>query len=159
MSSDIIKVENVTAGYQVFQQGIKSLFRKYNIVLRNINLVARDGERIVIIGESGSGKTTLLKVIMGLLKPMSGKVFVMGKDIYSLPWSKRISILRHVGYLPQDPYRALNPSIKIKTILEEPLEAMGVQDKENRVREVLKLVKLDESVLNKYPQDLSGGMR
>ncbi|ADV65266.1 ABC transporter related protein [Desulfurococcus mucosus DSM 2162] len=156
---DIIRLENITAGYLVVKRGLKGLLKERRIVLKNISLAVRDGERLAIIGESGSGKTTLLKVILGLLKPFEGKVFVAGKDIYALKWGQRILVLRQVGYVPQDPYRALNPSIRVKSILEEPLEALGIGDRDARVREALRLVQLSSEVLQMYPSELSGGMR
>ncbi|MEL9908322.1 MAG: ABC transporter ATP-binding protein [Desulfurococcus sp.] len=156
---DIIRLEDVTAGYVVAKQGIKSLAREKRVVLRNINLRIKDGERVVIIGESGSGKTTLLRVILGLLKPFNGRVFVIGKDIYRLKWRERVKVLRQIGYVPQDPYKALNPSVKVGTILEEPLEALGISERGSRVKDILRLVNLPENVLNMYPMELSGGMR
>lgn len=156
---DIIRLEDVTAGYFIAKQGIKSLAREKKVILRNINLRIKDGERVVIIGESGSGKTTLLRVILGLLKPFNGRVFVIGKDIYSLKWRERVKVLRQIGYVPQDPYKALNPSVKVGTILEEPLEALGISERGSRVKDILRLVNLPENVLNMYPMELSGGMR
>ncbi|WP_042667131.1 ABC transporter ATP-binding protein [Desulfurococcus amylolyticus] len=156
---DIIRLEDVTAGYVVIKQGIKSITREKMVVLRNINLRIKDGERVVIIGESGSGKTTLLRVILGLLKPFNGRVFVIGKDIYSLKWRERVKVLRQIGYVSQDPYKALNPSVKVGTILEEPLEALGISERGSRVKDILRLVNLPENVLNMYPMELSGGMR
>ncbi|AFL66221.1 ABC transporter ATP-binding protein [Desulfurococcus amylolyticus] len=156
---DIIRLEDVTAGYVVVKQGIKSIAREKRVVLRNINLRIKDGERVVIIGESGSGKTTLLRVILGLLKPFNGRVFVIGKDIYSLKWRERVKVLRQIGYVPQDPYKALNPSVKVGTILEEPLEALSISERGSRVKDILRLVNLPENVLNMYPMELSGGMR
>ncbi|MGC8953305.1 MAG: ABC transporter ATP-binding protein [Desulfurococcus sp.] len=156
---DIIRLEDVTAGYVVIKQGIKSIAREKMVVLRNINLRIKDGERVVIIGESGSGKTTLLRVILGLLKPFNGRVFVIGKDIYSLKWRERVKVLRQIGYVSQDPYKALNPSVKVGTILEEPLEALGISERGSRVKDILRLVNLPENVLNMYPMELSGGMR
>ncbi|ACL10561.1 ABC transporter related [Desulfurococcus amylolyticus 1221n] len=159
MPGDIIRLEDVTAGYVVIKQGIKSIAREKMVVLRNINLRIKDGERVVIIGESGSGKTTLLRVILGLLKPFNGRVFVIGKDIYSLKWRERVKVLRQIGYVSQDPYKALNPSVKVGTILEEPLEALGISERGSRVKDILRLVNLPENVLNMYPMELSGGMR
>jgi ABC-type glutathione transport system ATPase component len=119
------------------------------------------GERVAIIGESGSGKTTILRVILGLLKPISGKVLIYGKDLYSLPSDQKLQILRRIGYVPQDPYRSLNPVLKIKYIVGEPLEAAGVEWRyiEEKAREVLKIVGLPQSILNDTAEELSGGMR
>lgn len=156
----VIELRGVYAGYSIIK-GFKSLLKTPNIVLKGINLKISERERVAIIGESGSGKTTLLKVILGLLKPIKGEVLVGGVPIYSLPWRKRVSILRRVGYVPQDPYKALNPSLNVYKVLVEPLEAIGLDSKRiNReVEEILKLVKLPRTVLELSPDELSGGMR
>jgi len=159
IESEIIRLENVSAGYMVVGRGLRSLKREKRIILRNINMSVRDGERVAIIGESGSGKTTILKTILGLLKPFSGRVLVMGKDIYSMKWRERVRVLRYIGYVPQDPYRALDPSVRIRKILEEPLESLGIRERDSRIREALKLVQLPIDVLDMYPSELSGGMR
>lgn len=155
----IIELEDVVAGYYVAGTGLKSLRKKFVPVLKEVSVKVRDGERVAIIGESGSGKTTLLKVILGILKPLKGSVKVFGKDIYKISHRERLKILRQIGFVPQDPYRALDPSLEIRYSLIEPLEAMGSKNPLERAREVLKLVRLPEKVLELYPQDLSGGMR
>jgi ABC-type glutathione transport system ATPase component len=156
----ILELQRVTAGYKSIK-GFKSLIKRVEIVLRDISFTVEKGERVAIIGESGSGKTTILRVILGLLKPISGKVLIYGKDLYSLPSDQKLQILRRIGYVPQDPYRSLNPVLKIKYIVGEPLEAAGVEWRyiEERASEVLKIVGLPQSILNDTAEELSGGMR
>jgi len=156
----ILELQRVTAGYKSVK-GFKSLIKRVEIVLRDISFTVEKGERVAIIGESGSGKTTILRVILGLLKPISGKVLIYGKDLYSLPSDQKLQILRRIGYVPQDPYRSLNPVLKIKYIVGEPLEAAGVEWRyiEEKAREVLKIVGLPQSILNDTAEELSGGMR
>lgn len=156
----IVSLKDVVAGYTTTGKGWRSLFKHVNVVLKNINLRVYDGERIAIIGESGSGKTTLLKVILGLLKPVSGRVEVLGKEIYRFSWSERVNILKQIGYVPQDPYKALNPKLRVKTIISEPLESTNTEPEEieGRVREVIRMVQLSDKILDKYPGELSGGM-
>ncbi len=158
--SSILELQKVTAGYKSVK-GFKSLIKRVEIVLREISFTVEKGERVAIIGESGSGKTTILRVILGLLKPISGKVLIYGKDLYSLPSDQRLQILRRIGYVPQDPYKSLNPVLKIKYIVGEPLEAAGVEWRYigERIREVLKIVGLPQSILNDTAEELSGGMR
>ncbi|MCC6043522.1 MAG: ABC transporter ATP-binding protein [Desulfurococcaceae archaeon] len=158
--NSILELQRVTAGYKSIK-GFKSLIKRVEIVLRDISFTVEKGERVAIIGESGSGKTTILRVILGLLKPISGKVLIYGKDLYSLPSDQKLQILRRIGYVPQDPYRSLNPVLKIKYIVGEPLEAAGVEWRyiEERASEVLKIVGLPQSILNDTAEELSGGMR
>lgn len=71
-----------------------------------------------------------------------------------------MNVLKQVGYVPQDPYKALNPKLRVRTILSEPLESAKAkpEEVEGRVREVAKMVQLSDKILDKYPGELSGGM-
>ncbi|MEM1612261.1 MAG: ATP-binding cassette domain-containing protein [Desulfurococcaceae archaeon] len=159
-SSSVVELKGVWAGYKIVWRAM-SIFKRYYVVLKNINLNVRSGERVAIIGESGSGKSTLLKVILGLLKPIRGEVRIHGVSIYQLPWKKRVQTIRKVGYVPQDQYKALNPSLEVKQILAEPLEVLKLDKKtiEQRIKEISKLVGLPSHVLDLTPDELSGGLR
>ncbi len=141
-------------------EGLRALRRRYVEVLRDVSLSVSRGERVAVIGESGSGKTTLLKVVLGLLRPMKGEVVVLGHRIYEIPERERWKVTRRIGYVPQDPFRALNPRLKVADIIAEPLSRLNLSEseKEERVRAAVKMVQLHESVLDYYPSRLSGGM-
>ena len=155
----VIEIKDLVAGYYV-AKGLKSLFRKFTPILKNISLTIYRGERVAIIGESGAGKTTLIKIILGLLKPEQGEVKILGLKPYNLKGNKKKLLARKIGYVPQDPSRSLNPRLKVKKILYEPLEAMGIdkEEAEKRIIQSLKYVHLHEAVLDYYPDQLSGGM-
>lgn len=129
-------------------------------MLREVSVTVYDGERVAIIGESGSGKTTLLRVILGVLPPVSGRVQILGHDIYRVPRSQRWKITSQIGYVPQDPGRSLNPRLKVRSIVMEPLERSKLSEREKleKVREAIRMVQLHETVLDYYPIQLSGGM-
>lgn len=155
-----VLLRGVEAGYKVVVNS-KSLFKRYKLVLKGIDLEISLGERWAIIGESGSGKTTMLKVILGLLEPIKGEVVVLGKEIYKIPWKERINVLRRVGYVPQDPFRSLNPLLRVRDIVSEPLVAMRLDQASimEEIQDVIKLVGLHKEVLDETPDELSGGMR
>lgn len=154
-----VELKRVNAGYHAIE-GFKSIRRKYVQVLNEVSLRIRDGERVAIIGESGSGKTTLLKVMLGLLQPVSGEVWVLGQNIYNMSKRDRWRITHKIGYVPQDPFRSLNPRLKVMDIVTEPLERSKFSERERveRVSEAFRMVQLHESILNYYPSQLSGGM-
>ncbi|MCC6050082.1 MAG: dipeptide/oligopeptide/nickel ABC transporter ATP-binding protein [Thermofilum sp.] len=158
-SSPAIELKGVSAGYLV-AEGLKSLRRKYVEVLRGVSLRVGRGERLAVIGESGSGKTTLLKVVLGLLRPVKGDVVVLGHRIYDIPERERWKVTSRMGYVPQDPFRALNPRLRVADIVAEPLTRLRLpeSEKRERVRAAIKMVQLHESVLEYYPSRLSGGM-
>jgi len=157
-SEPVVELENVTAGYWV--AGARLLRREFHGVLRGVSLTIRSGERVAVIGESGSGKTTLLRVVLGVLPPVSGRVRVLGHELYRMPERERWKVTRMIGYVPQDPSRALNPRLRVVDIVTEPLARtrLSKEEKLERARWALRMVRLHESVLSYYPTQLSGGM-
>lgn len=153
-----VEMRGVVAGYFV-ARGFRSIFKKFQPVLRGISLDIGVGERVAVIGESGAGKTTLIKVLLGLLRPVRGAVRVLGMDPFA-EGRKRLEYVRMIGYVPQDPGRSLNPRLRIRKILMEPLEALGVggEEGEERILEALQYVHLHPGILDYYPDQLSGGM-
>ncbi len=153
-----VEIRGLVAGYYV-ARGFRSIFKKFQPVLQDISLDIRIGERVAIIGESGAGKTTLIKVLLGLLRPIKGTVRVLGMDPFA-KGRRRIEYVKNIGYVPQDPGRSLNPRLRVRKILMEPLEALGIgeEEGEERIREALSHVHLHPGILEYYPDQLSGGM-
>lgn len=124
--------------------------RKETVVkaVDDVSLTLNRGESLGIIGTSGCGKTTILKIIMGLLKQDNGSVTVDGK----------------LGFVAQDPYASLNPSMSIYQIVAEPLiftkQKRCYKECAKEVSKVLSYVHLDVNVYgNRLPSQLSGGER
>ncbi len=127
-------------------------------VLRGIDLEIRDGETLVILGMSGTGKSVLLKHIMRLFKPDKGKIYIDGVEITRLPKKDIYEIRKSFGYVFQEP--ALFDSMTIFENIALPLKEHGFSDDEIRekVEWALEMVAL-EDVEDKFPDELSGGMR
>ena len=142
----------------------KGIFSKplYLKAVDGINFSLKKGESIAIVGESGSGKTTLGKTILRLYEPTEGKIIFKGKDIALLRQKDLLWYRRKVQLVQQDPFGSLPYFFTIERILEEPLVAHGLRDKEERKRriyDVLTSVRLlpVEDFIYKYPHMLSGG--
>ncbi len=130
-------------------------------VLDGISLEVARGTTFVVLGGSGSGKTVLMKHVIGLLKPDSGTVFVDGIEIPKLRGRELTEARRMFGMVFQG--AALFDSMTVYDNVAFPLRERerGIRQDElrRRVVEKLKVVDLDEDVLNRYPAELSGGMR
>jgi len=131
--------------------------------VEDVSFSLHNNEVLVIAGESGSGKTTIAKLILGAITPDSGKVIFQGEEIKDD--SKSLMKIRmHCQMVHQDPYDSINPRMKVKDIVSEPLEIHNIADgleREKIVLDALREVKLEPHVeiANKYPHMLSGGQR
>src|SRR5450755_1147952 len=128
-------------------------------VLDGISFRLRHGETKAIFGVAGSGKSTILKLAMGLLKPDSGRVHVLGADITDMSEEDLFALRRKIGMVFQE--SALFDSLTVREnvafrLLEEG--DVSEADIEKRVREVLSFVELEKTV-DLFPSELSGGMR
>jgi phospholipid/cholesterol/gamma-HCH transport system ATP-binding protein len=142
---------------------IKDLKKSYgdNHVLNGFNMVLNEGENLVIMGKSGSGKSVMIKCLIGLEKPDSGSITVMGENISELNQSTLDDLRTEIGFLFQG--SALYDSMTVRENLEFPLrrhtKKFGVlKDTTPLVMEALENVGLAHT-LNLMPAELSGGMK
>ena len=127
--------------------------------LRGVSFDVARGEHFGIVGESGCGKSTLLRIIAGLDQPTDGTVTIEGTEISRLP-DRRLRFLRErLQMVFQDPMSSLDPRMRVRDIVEEPLVAQGHQDWRRRVSELLEAVGLHPSAADRYPHQFSGGQR
>ena len=158
---EILKIEGL------FKQFIKkNLFGSKTSTVKAVDDVTfslHDNEVLVIAGESGSGKSTIAKLILRAITPDSGKIIFEGEEITDEP-NSLMKVRMNCQMVHQDPYDSINPRMKVKDIVSEPLEIHNVGDSQERkkiVLDALKEVKLEpsEEIGNKYPHMLSGGQR
>ncbi|MCL6565690.1 MAG: ATP-binding cassette domain-containing protein [Acidobacteriia bacterium] len=127
-------------------------------VLEDVSFVVYERECKVLVGESGSGKTVLLKLAAGLLQPDAGRVVVLGQDLSRLSEKQLLDFRRRIGFVFQE--GALFDSLTVAQNVAYRLLEEGVpeEETEERVREALRFVELEDAIW-KLPGELSGGMR
>jgi ABC-type glutathione transport system ATPase component len=158
MTEPVIQVTDVVRDYR---RPRTSLLRPAPVVhaLRGVSLEVKAGERFGIVGESGCGKSTLLRILAGLDRATSGQVVVEGTDITRLP-ERRLRFLRESLQLVfQDPMSSLDPRMRVRDIIAEPLVVQGHPATGERVRELLEEVGLSADAGDRYPHQFSGGQR
>lgn len=129
------------------------------VVLEGISFELQHGETKAIFGVAGSGKSTILKLALGLIKPDSGRIFVLGEEVTALTEDQLFDLRRRVGIVFQE--SALFDSLNVRENVAFRLYEEGKvpEDQiEERVREALSFVELEHTV-DLYPSELSGGMR
>src|SRR5271163_3445994 len=145
------------SGYAIEFDNVSIAFDE-KVVLNGISFQLPHGETKALFGVAGSGKSTLLKLAMGLMKPDSGRIFVLGEEITSMNEQQLFELRRRVGIVFQE--SALFDSLKVYENVAYRLmeEKTSPEEIERRVREVLRFVEL-ERTYDMYPSELSGGMR
>lgn len=150
--SALLEVREVTKAYRIK----KGLFgRRFFYALKGVSVDINKSEILGVVGESGSGKTTLGKIVLRLEEPTQGKVLFRGEDVFRLGkvYTRKVSVVF------QDPRSSLNPRMKVREILEEPLLVHGIDNREDKVRKAMERVQLPVDFLERKPEDLSGGQR
>lgn len=141
-------------------RGVHKRFGK-QVVLNGVDFEVREGETVALMGPSGTGKSVLLKTVIGLIKPDSGTIVVDGKEVGRLRRKELSELRSNIGYVFQN--GALFDSM---TVFENVRLGITDEDKfqdldysRQRIAECIRLVNLPADTIEKYPAQLSGGMR
>lgn len=124
-----------------------------------LDLVVGVSEFVGIIGESGCGKSTLGKTLVHVNQPTSGRILLRGDDVTSPDRERLRRLRREIQFMFQDPHSSLNPRFTTREILKEPLIANRISATDKDLAQMLDLVALPESALDRYPHEFSGGQR
>ena len=124
-------------------------------ILKNASLNLNQGEMVGLIGRNGAGKTTLLKTIMGILKTKSGKIEFENNDLTSLPSEIRAN--NFIGYMPED--RRLIPSMTSEENIMIPVWAVNIDDWQERLKWIYKIIPEANELKNRPSTSLSGGQQ
>jgi ABC-type oligopeptide transport system ATPase subunit len=142
----------------------KGLFRAGTVVkaVDDVSFRIDEGETFGLVGESGSGKTTTGRCILRLVDATSGDVRFRGEEVLAATRSRMRQMRRDMQIVFQDPYSSLNPRMRARQIVEEPLIIHRLGDRgarRERVAELFQLVGLNPAHFDRYPHEFSGGQR
>ena len=143
--------------------GISRIFRGGSNEVRALDDVSfslYEGKTLALVGESGSGKTTAARILLGLDTPSAGSVEILGQTLGTLKHEEMRLLRRQIQVVQQDPFSQLNRRHSVQRIIEGPLLAFNVGDKESRKKKVIELLEavgLEKEHLRRRPHELSGG--
>jgi oligopeptide transport system ATP-binding protein len=161
-NNTLVRVENLVKHFPI-HQGIL-VQRQVGAVkaVDGISFDIKQGETLGLVGESGCGKSTTGRAILQLHKPTSGKVYYKDDELGSVNETQMRKLRKDMQIIFQDPYASLNPRMTIGDIIAEPLEIHKIgtpNERQERVRELLNLVRLNPFFIKRYPHEFSGGQR
>jgi oligopeptide transport system ATP-binding protein len=157
----ILRVEDLYMHFPIYRGVIRRQVGAVRAV-DGVSFKIKKGETLGLVGESGCGKTTTGRAIIQLYQPTGGHVWFKGKDLVNLKSEEMRQMRRHMQMIFQDPYASLNPRMTLRDIVGEPLMAFGAasgKQIDERVAELLRLVKLSPDFIGRYPHEFSGGQR
>jgi oligopeptide/dipeptide ABC transporter ATP-binding protein len=127
----------------------------------DLDLELRAGETVAVVGESGSGKSSLVRAVLGLIPMQAGRVAFCGRELTGPVQARAVELRRDLQLVFQDPAGSLNPQLRVEPIVAEPLSVhspeLDAQARRERVAGALERVGLDDTVLDRFPHQLSGG--
>ncbi|MFJ7405605.1 MULTISPECIES: ABC transporter ATP-binding protein [unclassified Lysinibacillus] len=153
----MLTIQHVSKCYQ--QKGWFRVKEKIHAV-KNVSLTLRQGVCLAIVGESGSGKTTLAKLVLGLERPDCGSIEFDNHNVFTTVNESKKQLQKNIQVVFQDCHSAVNPKMKIKDIIAEPMElhlSLSKAERLKKIEELLVQVGLAASDAQKYPHQLSGG--
>ena len=156
--TSLLEIKNLSIEYKSIKEGKLTSIKAVN----NVSLKINEGEIYALAGESGCGKSTIAKSLVGLLAPKEGSILFNGKNILEFSKIEKKEYPKQVQMVFQNPYSSLNPKMKIRDILKEPLDintGLTTPEKTTMIKSILDDVGLKESCLELFPHEFSGGQR
>lgn len=161
MSENILIAKNIKKYFPIK----KGFFLKHVADVKavdDVSLTVKKGETLGLVGESGCGKSTLGRTLIRLYEPTAGQIEFEGHDFLKCSGKDLRTYRKDIQMIFQDPYASLDPRMTVGQIIEQPFVIHNIlkpEEREAKVKELLQIVGLRPSHINRYPHEFSGGQR
>jgi peptide/nickel transport system ATP-binding protein len=167
LSTTILRIENLKKSFRKSRTLLQALRGEVEYIkaIDDVTFQVSRGEILGLVGESGSGKTTLGRIILRLEEPDSGRIYFEDVELTAIHGESELKpFRRRMQMIFQDPFESIDPRMKVKDVVEEPLSVHKIGSRRERVehvRRTLEEVKMTppDDFLDRYPHELSGGQR
>jgi oligopeptide/dipeptide ABC transporter ATP-binding protein len=162
MGEKLLQVENLRKWFTI--EGDTWFAKNQSVVkaVDDISFYINKGETLGLVGESGCGKSTAGRVILQLLEATEGEILLEGENLAALSTRQLKNKRKDMQIVFQDPYASLNPRLKVRKIIEEPMTIhlkLSKEERMGKVKQILHDVGLNEAYMDRYPHEFSGGQR
>lgn len=161
MSEVLLEVKNLSKHFPI-NKGILNNQQGICKAVDDVSFHVNKGETLGLVGESGCGKSTTGRCILRLIEPTSGEIIFDNINVSALQPTEMRKMRQDMQMIFQDPYASLNPRMKIKDIVAEPIRIFNKANKTEaykKVYELLEIVGLSQKHAERYPHEFSGGQR
>ena len=162
----LLEVKNIARHFDVSAPWLERVIyrhpKTYVRAVDDVSFTLYKGETLALVGESGCGKSTVARLLTGLYGLSQGSIKFDGQELSSMNKQQSLQMRRRLQMIFQDPYASLNPRWRVGHIITEPLRthsSLSKTDQEARAAELLELVGLSATDVNRYPHQFSGGQR
>ena len=162
MNDPLVRVEGLIKHFDSRGRLLSIGPRQVIHAVDGVSFTIHEGETFGLVGESGCGKSTTARLLLRLIEPTAGQVYFEGTEVTALQPAQVRNLRQSMQIVFQDPYSSLNPRLRIREIVGEPLKAFGIArgaELDQRVQRLLEEVGLSAAYAMRYPHEFSGGQR